>query len=229
MLPVKDDLILQIEDDCDYLGIEFDEVVIRNTKKDAFKNLVKEKMKEYSHSYLLQEKEKLKKLENFSSHYGMKEYLSNARLSLDQKQLLFNLWTRMIEVKCNYKSKYEENLLCSLCQTNSMESQEHLLVCPTLIPLSDIITNVKYMDIFDNLEKQMEAAKYWSKIMVKRKIKFKEKEFSSLRSHVHYFLWCLVYNFNVQGASEKTRISDYQCIIFIFRVKYHPPKKAFNC
>ena len=57
--------MLQIEEDCDDLGIVFDEVVIRKTKKNKFKNLVKEKMKESSHSYLLNEKQRLKKLENF--------------------------------------------------------------------------------------------------------------------------------------------------------------------
>ena len=32
----------------------------------------------------------------------------------------------------------------------------------------------------------------------------------------------------VQGASEKTRISESQCIIFIFRVKYHPQKHFYT-
>ena len=50
--PVKDDFIYQIECDCDDLGIEFDEKDIQNTKKETFKKMVKEKMKESSHSYL---------------------------------------------------------------------------------------------------------------------------------------------------------------------------------
>ena len=175
--PVKDDFIYQIECDCDDLGIEFDEKEIKNTKKETFKKMVKEKMKESSHSYLLQEKEKLSKLALLSSHYGMKDYLTTDKLSLEEKQLLFNLRVRMIEVKCNFKSKHGEDLLCSLCQTNSEESQEHVLICPALVP-HHAATTVQYKDIFDSLEKQIVAVKHWSKLMSIRKIKIKEQEIS---------------------------------------------------
>ena len=106
----------------------------------------------------------------------MKEYLSTDKLTLQQKQLLFNLRTRMVLVKCNYKRKYEGNLLCTLCDTQSEESQEHLLVCPAL--LEDIVVDksVNYMDIFGTLEKQVKAARYFSQIISVRKVKLKEQK-----------------------------------------------------
>ena len=79
-------------------------------------------------------------------------------------------------VKCNCRRKYEGNLLCTLCDTQSEESQEHLLVCPAL--LEDIVVDksVNYMDIFGTLEKQVKAARYFSQIISVRKVKLKEQE-----------------------------------------------------
>ena len=133
----KDKFIFLTKEDLEILGIPFDEEQIRSTKKEAFKKLVNTKIREASHSSLLQDKKG--KLENLSSHYGLKEYLSSDKLTLQHKQLLFNLRTRMVMVKCNYKRKYEGNLLCTLCDTQSEESQEHLLVCPAL--LEDIVVD----------------------------------------------------------------------------------------
>ena len=97
LLPVKDDWIFTIKEDLEFLDIPFDKENIRRTKKETFKKLVNSKIREASHSSLLQDKKG--KLENLSSHYGMKEYLSTEKLTLKNKQLLFNLWTRMISVK----------------------------------------------------------------------------------------------------------------------------------
>ena len=84
--------------------------------------------------------------------------------------------TRMVMVKCNYRRKYEGNLLCTLCDTQAEESQEHLLICSAL--LEDIVVDntVKYMDIFGTLEKQVKAVKYISQIISTRKVKLKEQE-----------------------------------------------------
>ena len=172
--PVKDDWIFSVKEDLEILGIPFDEENIQTTKKEAFKKIVNTKIREASHSSLLQDKKG--KLENLSSHYEMKEYLSTDKLTLQQKQLLFNLRYRMVLVKCNYKRKYEENLFCTLCDTQAEESQEHLLVCPAL--LEEIVEDktVKYLDIFGPLEKQVKAVRYLSQIISVRKVKLKEQE-----------------------------------------------------
>ena len=137
-------------------------------------------MREASHSYLLQKKNG--KLANLSSHYGMKDYLKTNRLNLVEKQLLFNLRTRMIPVKINYRNKHGEDLLCSLCQTHAEESQEHLLVCPGILEQSERNYEVNYLDIFGSLDDQVRAVKYWNKVMLIRTIKLKEKETSQQRS-----------------------------------------------
>ena len=185
LLPVKDDWIFSITDDLEVLDIPFDEEKIRNTKKDTFKKLVNEKIRELSHCSLLQDKKG--KLCNLSDHYGMKEYLTTDKISLEQKQLLFNLRTRMVTVRVNYKNKYKENLNCTLCDTESEESQEHLLHCPALLRNIDVDHSVKYMDIFDSLDRQVKAVKYIGEILKIRKLMLKkqENEHSQVRNHVH--------------------------------------------
>ena len=85
----------------------------------------------------------------------MKEYLSSDKLMLKDKQLLFNLRTRMFHVKCNYRRMYEGNLLCLLCDTKSEETQEHLLLCPSILSEVVVDKSVEYMDIFGPLKKQI--------------------------------------------------------------------------
>ena len=141
----------------------------------------------YPICHIFEEKDgkNLSKLSGLSSHYGMKEYLSSEKLNVDEKCLLFNLRTRMVDVRSNYKTKYgEENLNCTLCETQSEESQEHLLQCPELSDIS-ADSSLRYQDIFGGLDVQIKAAKHWSKLISLRKIKMKEKEISLRRNHVH--------------------------------------------
>ena len=157
---------------------------MKNLKKDKFKVLVKNKVRNAAHTYLIEKKEKLSKLANLSSDYTFKDYLGSHRLSITEKQLLFKLRTRMIDVKANYPNLYKSDLVCSLCDSNSIENQQHVLVCPSLIVHSS--TKIQYTDIFsDNTEKQIEAVKHWNNVLKLRKIKLKMKETSQLRSHVH--------------------------------------------
>ena len=102
LLPVKDDWIYTVSDDLEALGIPYDEEQIRNYKQSTFKKLVNEKIKELSHCSLLQDKKG--KLVNLSDDYCMKEYLTTDKLSLGEKQTLFNLRTRMVTVRANYKN-----------------------------------------------------------------------------------------------------------------------------
>ena len=45
MFPTKDDFINQMKEDCDDIGLEFDEEACKILKKDRFKALVKNKLK----------------------------------------------------------------------------------------------------------------------------------------------------------------------------------------
>ena len=174
LFPTKDDFFNQIKEDCDDISLEFDEDTFKSLKKDRFKVLIQNKLKNAAHTYLLGKKEKLSKLDNLSSDYSLKDYLISHRLSVSEKQLLFRLRTRMVDVKCNYPGMYKSDLSCTLCDTNSIENQEHVLVCPSLQVQSS--TKIQYNDIFSEVtEKQIEAVKHWQNVLKMRKIKLKMK------------------------------------------------------
>ena len=109
-------------------------------------------MKELSHGSLLQDKKG--KLINLSDDYCMKEYLTTDKISLEQKQILFNLRTRMVTVRSNNKNKYKGNISCTLCDTGLEESQEHLLQCPALLEKVEVDSSIKYMDILPQSNQQ---------------------------------------------------------------------------
>ena len=49
---------------------------------------------------------------NLKNEYKMQEYLCSENLSTQQKQTLFMLQTRMVEVKANFSEKYDNILTC---------------------------------------------------------------------------------------------------------------------
>ena len=126
LFPTKDDFINQIIEDCDDIGLEWDENSIKNQTKNKFKVIVQNKLRTAAHSYLLEKKDKLSKLDNLSTDYSLKDYLTSHRLSIKEKQLLFKLSTRMIDVKANHPNMYIGELSCTLCDSNSMENQQQI-------------------------------------------------------------------------------------------------------
>ena len=177
LFATKDDFFNQIREDCEDIGLEWDENTFRNLKRDKFKAIVQNKIRNAAHSYLLEKKDKLSKLDNLSSDYLLKDYLASPRLSTKEKQLLFKLRTRMIDVKANYPNMYKGELSCALCDSNSIENQQHVLICPSLKCYSS--EQIQYTDIFsENIEKLIEAVKHWNNILKIQEIKLKMKQTS---------------------------------------------------
>ena len=124
--------------------------------KYRFKKLVKEKINNVVCTYLLDGESESSKLRNLHT-WKLQDYLITDRLSLSEKQLLYQLRVRMVEFKNNFKSKYGNNLDCSLCGGH-IEDQEGQLSCPEIV--SEVDTeHVRYNDIFENLDKQVVAIK----------------------------------------------------------------------
>ena len=179
MFPVKDDFVNQIKEDKEEIGLLLSDSEIMIMKKNKFKNLVKNKIKLAAHSYLVQKKERLSKLNNLTSDFNFKEYLSTDKLSTSEKQLLFKLRTRMIPVKGNFSSMYKDDLSCRLCNTNQTESREHLLSCSFLTHANEG-SSVQYLDIFHpDLEKQIRAVKHWTTLLKTRTIRLNEMKLLS--------------------------------------------------
>ena len=163
---VKDDWIKQVKLDLDELNIQLTENEIREMKYEAFKKVVKTKSNEKFFEYLLSLKLNHSKTQNLSS-YKLQTYLESENLTYKQKQLLFSLRTRSIDVKRNYKNKYRNsNLFCTLCDDKLVESESHLLECTSTYEMLGNIGDAKYEDIFSSeISRQEKITKIFEKVL----------------------------------------------------------------
>ena len=104
----------------------------------------------------------------------IKQYLISHEISTDEKQLLFLMHCRMNETKCNYKTKYRNNINCTLWEENEV----HLLQCTSITSELEIPNNVKYSDIFEDMDSQVRAVKIWKKIYKIRNWKLENRSLS---------------------------------------------------
>ena len=94
-------------------------------------------------------------------------YLVDAKFTLRNKQLLFKLRGKMSDVKNNFKNMYFANLQCNFCGECDLQTQDHLLVCPTIVSnCQDLYDNIKieHDDIYGNLEEQLAVTKLYQKV-----------------------------------------------------------------
>ena len=129
--------------------------------KKYIKSLVKEKTLHYLNS-LKSEHSKVKHIE--FKKLEPQKYLFHKDFNIKDIQLLFKLRTRMVDVKKNFSSIYE-NLSCEFCDDNKDESQRHLLQCKKL---SSVTQDTKYEDIFSDPEKQLKITRCFQIILKER-------------------------------------------------------------
>lgn len=131
--PVVGDWILQLEKDKKLYGIDLDDEIIATQTKQHFKTLIKKKSKELTIEYLNKQKRKHKKSEQLEvGDLTVSPYLSDPRFSKKERELLFKLRSKTVQVKANFKNAYLNNdMLCDLCKLFPC-TQSHLLQCPQL-------------------------------------------------------------------------------------------------
>ena len=135
-------------------------------------------MKALALKYFRKEEEKLKhkkikKLNHESLEMSENPEPNSQRKKLNDAQLLFQLRTKMVQVKANYSSKYREDLNCILCEKEGRfkkDTQKHIMKCPTI--RKEIIEQeaVHYEDLnSDILNEQIDMVKRFRKMFEVRK------------------------------------------------------------
>ena len=84
-------------------------------------------------------------------------------------ELLFSLRTRMLDVRKNFPSKYNNQIGCRLCLVQ-VEDQTHIMKCEKLVARVNIPLNVDYEDIFNSVEKQKQILKVYKELLRVREI-----------------------------------------------------------
>ena len=128
--------------------------------KVKYKKIIKSSIQEYALKYLNDIKiSKTKGSELTFKKLELAKYLTPSvqDISVEMCKFIIKVQMRMLEVKCNFPSKYED-LLCNMCKITEC-SQEHLLECKVLNGEMSI-ENVRYNDIYgENIENMVIVAK----------------------------------------------------------------------
>ena len=113
------------------MGIYF-ELQNKNISYNEFKAIAKSKIKIYNETILKNEMKDLKKIKEYvNDNFDKQAYFTE--LNTTEARTKFRIRTKMIDTKFNFKNKksYRNELwLCDSCKT-SIETQIHLLLCPT--------------------------------------------------------------------------------------------------
>ena len=132
--PVQGDWISLVEKDKELYDIKLSDEEVRIMSKHKFKTYIKQKSEELTLKYLskLQQKHSKSKLLDMND-LTISQYLLDSRFSKAERELLFRLRSKTVDVKENFKHAYQNNdMLCQLCKLFSC-TQSHVLQCPKLI------------------------------------------------------------------------------------------------
>ena len=149
---------------------------ISRMSKSQFKSLVNKKVNSHAFEYLKEKAKSHKKsekiLENVqkSSVFTRQSYLKENMLHKSDCQLLFKLRSRMLDVKSNFSSFYNNDMTCRTCRKpDSFENEQHLLICENL--KNEIKSEtVNFEDLFGDLKKQKETLFAYKSVLRKRDI-----------------------------------------------------------
>ena len=140
--PIKNDWCSQVMKDLKEFGLDYlDFGDIQKMKKEHFKKLVKEKIKDVTLKYLLEgnhEKIKLKNLKYYQLE--LQPYLKCQEISTRRKKILFKFRSKMINVGHNFGNR----VCCPLCKTED-DTQEHMMKC--------LVIKLKSQEVFHMTEK----------------------------------------------------------------------------
>ena len=146
-MPVKNDWTIQVRQDLKDLNISEDFSVLKKYKKNAFKKMVKEKLKKYTFDYLLELKRSHSKMKNILyEKFEIQPYLNNSQLSVENMRDLFAFRTRMAEFGENFRGQRQFVICPFLC--NQKDSQMHSFNCIGITQKLQIDST--YTEIFKN-------------------------------------------------------------------------------
>ena len=142
--PKKNDWIVTVKGNLEYLDIMLTFEDIKNMSKPAFKKLVKLKTRQKAFEHL----QKLKSCHSKVAHIpyeklSMQSYLLPGLedISNDERKYIFQARSRMLgKIKNNYRNKFK-NILCIACGKAEC-SQQHAMLCPKLLGRNKILSHI---------------------------------------------------------------------------------------
>ena len=147
--PIKGDWASSVKDDIKQLNMDITIDDVYTMPKHVFKRLVRDKVRQAAYEYLQVIKESKSKAKDLSyDSLSPQGYLSSkCKITIDEKQFIFNSRSRMLDLRSNYKTG-KGDLSCRACKSDNEETQRHLLQCPALSDSSLVTQNIpEYEDL----------------------------------------------------------------------------------
>ena len=168
--PLKNDFVKTCEKYLDRLGLNLTFAEIAKMTTSKFKKIVKEKTLEAGFKYLIDEKNRQKKIcDLMYNKLEMQEYLLDGNENTELSKLIYKARGRTLEIKAHKKWRYEDNL-CVGCGKND-ETEEEILSCPGLMDTDETKINISYSWFFgDSVKNKVKVAK-----IVRKRLKVREK------------------------------------------------------
>ena len=118
--PLPGDFFQLVSQDYQLLGETMNEEYIEHQSKDAFKKELKNKTKEAALKYLKDIQIKHSKIKTIP-YYSLETqpYMTSPIFNNEEVNTLHALRSRYVNVKANFSSKYQNNMLCPLCLLNN--------------------------------------------------------------------------------------------------------------
>ena len=178
--PTSGDFVELVKEDFKMIDVEYDEGKITNMSREAYKHLIKGKIKMAALNYLRKLQDKHSKIRDISyKELKVQGYMISPIFSDKEVNTLHSLRSRSVDCKANLKNMYkDDDMLCKLCKAGYCD-QKHILECGDLINTlesEDITRNkIVYEDIFNNdVNKQKEVTALFCALIQIRKKKLQD-------------------------------------------------------
>ena len=161
--PTKGDWCQSVKKNIEDLKLDLNFNQIEHMKKEDLQKIIKDACKISALEYLNKVKSKHSKVLHIPhSTLDMQPYLKPNHITIMEAKFIFSVRTRMLDVKTNFKNKYND-LKCPNCMEE--DSQSHLLSCDKIVSQSEIVTEIpKYENIFGtNLDEILKVTRILSK------------------------------------------------------------------
>ena len=165
---MKGDFCQLVRADMEMIDEKMDDENIQSKSKLALKSEVKQKIREAALEYLKNKQKEHSKIKNIEyDKLETQKYMVDPKFANKEVNMLHALRSRSTNVKINFRTKFQNGLLCPLCQKTE-DSQPHMLDCSELnkrFKTEEVgMGKIKYEDIFADLSKQKEAAYLYLKL-----------------------------------------------------------------
>ena len=180
LVPARHDWANLVKKDKEIYEVDLSDDEIAEMSKNKYKKYIEVQVNKRSFEELMSSKkskvsrivESIDKTKVREYKLPIQEYLKTNDLSKEMKIVLFSLRSREYDLKVNYKSMYENNMQCRICQKeDSIEDEEHTFFqCESLIDIGDIDRNHKVDHIFGDLKQQLSVMQHIMEVTRKRNI-----------------------------------------------------------